>query len=76
MCIRDREYIEYYPYADYWSGRINSENRETLVGKVRSAAALCDFLVVGIHDGLEYVKEPFPAQVSLYRCLLYTSRCV
>ena len=67
---RGKEWAEFYPYADFYSSQVDEAMVTSLESRIREEKKSCDILIVGFHDGLEYVNKPFPAQVSLYRKLV------
>lgn len=67
---RGKDFIEYYPYADFYTGKVDEKIAQELEDRIRREKTRCDLLIVGFHDGLEYVHKPYPAQVKMYRRLV------
>ena len=52
---------------DIWSKKTYPKEQEELLGLIRSWKRGVDFLVVSLHDGVEYADGPAPAQVEFYQ---------
>lgn len=63
-------YMDYINYYEIYSGRVNEEKRDDFLRRVSEYRKECDFLIVGIHDGLEYKKEPEIQRREFYRTLV------
>jgi len=52
---------------DIWSKKAYPEEQEALLDLIRMWRQGLDFLVVSLHDGVEYAEGPSPTQVEFYQ---------
>ncbi len=65
-----QEYIRFLGWRNHFNGVTNQERVEAFLQDVRDAAVRVDFLVVSIHDGIEYGISPLEGQKAFYKRII------
>lgn len=67
----DHEWVNYIGYYDYESGEAFEAKAALFLGEIKRLRPQVDLLILGLHDGMEYVQDPAPQQLEFYEdCLV------
>jgi poly-gamma-glutamate capsule biosynthesis protein CapA/YwtB (metallophosphatase superfamily) len=61
-----RDQIQYLPYLSYWHGYKEGSRADHFLDWIKRKKSEVDFLILALHDGVEYRRTPLPGKRQYY----------